>query len=498
MNERAPAIVVSLSARSADAAAEEARVARRAGADLAEVRVDRWPEEEVAGIDRLFPSSVPLLATYRSSAEGGSGSSDSASRRTILLRLAALPFRWIDLEYDRDLALLPELPPAARLGRIVSSHPSGGSPEEWARRLRSLASVDAVGKLVVRASVREVYRELLPRLPPPNEGALVVHTTGASGPILRALSRRLGFPLVFAAPPGEPVREAVEPSQIPVDRLRPFLEGDGMAPLFAVVGRPIAHSRSPALHTAWMRAAGARGLYVALEMQGDDEFLESLPDLAASGFRGLNVTHPFKSVALEGATDVAPGASACAAANCLTFREGRIEGENTDLVAILRRLEELRSSKRWTDRRLTVVGAGGAARATLEAAVTLGSEAAIVARRAEAARDLAREFGVTALEPGERRAASLVIQATPVGRSGAGPLAVPLAPLLDRGSHVLDWVYAPAEPSLQRTAEAAGATYEDGWRLLVYQAAASYAIWWGREPAEEALRAALREGGCAG
>jgi shikimate dehydrogenase len=497
MSERPPAIVVSLSARSTGAAADEILAARRAGADLAEVRVDRWPAEEVARIDRLFPSQLPLLATYRSSAEGGSGASEPAERRTILLRLAALPFRWIDLEYDRDLPLLPELPPAARLGRIVSSHASERSATDWDRRLQALAGVDAVGKLVVPASVRELYRELLPRLPPPEEGALVVHTTGASGPILRALSRRLGFPFVFAAPPGEATRDAVEPSQIPVDCLRPFLDADGMPPLFAVVGRPVARSRSPGLHAAWMRTAGARGLYVALEMGGEDEFLESLPDLASSGFRGVNVTHPFKSAALEAATDVAPGAAACAAANCLTFREGRVEGENTDLVAILRRLEELRALGRWTDRSLTVVGAGGAARATLEAAVTLDAEIAVVARRTEVARALGRDFGATVLEPGEARSASLVVQATPAGHPEAGPLAVPLAPLLRRGSHLLDWVYATEDPGVARAAEVAGATYEDGWRLLVYQAAASYAIWWGREPGEESLRAALREGGCA-
>ncbi len=495
--DRVPAIVVSLPARTAEAARHEIGEARRAGADLAEIRLDRWDPSELERVDALFPSDVPLLATYRSTAEGGGGANDAASRRKVLLRLAGLPFRWIDLEFERDLGLLPELPPPERLGRIVSSHSSEASPERWGRRLHELAALDAVGKMVVRATVRELFRDLLPRFPPPEEGLLVVHTVGPSGPLLRAYARRLGFPFVYAAPAGSAPRDAVEPSQVPVDRLAPFLNAAEPAPLFAVVGHPVVHSKSPELHTRWMRAAGVAGLYILLDFQDETEFVECLPDLSANGFLGLNVTHPFKVAALEAAHEVAPGAARCGASNCLTIRRERIEAENTDLVAALRRLQELREDGHWTDDTLTVVGAGGAARASLAAAAELSARASVVARRADAARALAREFGVPALEPGEEHRAGLVVHATDAGRSGAGALSVPLAPLLRRGAHLLDWVYAPDDPSVRAEAVRAGTTYEDGWRLLVYQAAASYALWWGKEPEPRALGETLVEGGCA-
>jgi len=145
-----------------------------------------------------------------------------------------------------------------------------------------------------------------------------------------------------------------------------------------------------------------------------------------------------------------------------------------------------------------VLGAGGAARATLAAARELGASATVFARRPSAAEALAKEFGAAAGAPGEGAPAGLVVHATNVGREPGSSLEVPIAPWLGRLSHLLDWVYAPNEPVVRRAAERAGASYEDGWRLLVYQAAASYEIWWGRPPAEASVVRSVEEGPCAG
>jgi shikimate dehydrogenase len=498
MTGRIPLIVTTLPARSVEEARAQIAVAKAAGSDVAEVRLDRWAESELSHLGRLFPSTLPLLATYRSRTEGGLGSAESPDRSRLLLQIAALPFRWIDLEYDRDLPILPSLPPPEKLGRILSVHLADAPPAEWARRIAQLTdAASGVGKLVVRASVLDTFRELIPRLPSPEEAAQVVHTVGPSGPLLRVLSRRLGFPMVYACLPEGSGPEAIEPSQVPVDRLGPFLAAEGVPPLFAVAGRPVGHSQSPSLHTRWMRAEGRSGIYVPLEFGSDEEFVQSLPLLASSGFRGLNVTHPFKSVAFEAATISGKGAEACRATNCLTFRDGAIEGENTDLVAILRRLAELRETGRWDGRTLGVVGAGGSARATLAAARTLSADAVVYARRVESARALAEEFSATLGSVDDPRPLPLVVQATNVGRQGSGSLEVPLGRLLAVGSHVIDWVYDASDPVVRRTAEAAGASYEDGWRLLVYQAAESYALWWGNDPEPASFASALSEGGCA-
>jgi shikimate dehydrogenase len=489
-----PAIVVSLPGRSVAEVVPQIAEARSAGADLAEVRVDRWSLEARSHLSELFPSPIPLLATLRSAAEGGSGPDDPVERTKVLTGLSELPFRWIDLEHGRDEPLAARLPPVERLGRIVSCHLAASRAEEWPRRWLELSGVDGVGKLILPASVPLALGEILPRLEAQRTDPVVVHTIGPSGPLLRALSRRVGSPFVFAALPEVDGRSVVEPSQIPVDRLRPYLEADGEPPLFAVGGRPIAHSRSPALHSAWMRAEGRVGLYLPLEFASDDEFLASIPLLAANGFRGLNVTHPFKGAALEAATDAAPSARTCGAANCLSFEDGEVRAENTDLAAILRRLGELRDDGSWDGQTLSVLGAGGAARATLAAARILSARVTVYARQADAAQTLAQEFGARAASEETLEPASLAVHATPVGRAGSGPLDPALGSAIEGSAHVLDWVYRPEEAGVVEAARAAGATYEDGWRLFVYQAAASYAIWWGEEPAPDQVNRAIAEG----
>jgi len=496
MSDRSPLVIVTLPGRSVTELREGVAVARNAGADAAEVRLDRLGPDETDRLGELFPSPLPLIATLRSRAEGGEGPDDAPSRAERLERAWRLPFRWVDLEYDRDRGLFSRI--SSRGGSIVSTHLSEGSDSaDIARRVRQSPPEGSIRKIVVAASISALFSRVLPAIPPPGELPLAVATTGASAPLLRAWSRRIGSPIVFAAPPQAPPGASgpppVEPGQIPVDRLRWFLDAEGDAPLFGIAGHPVGHSASPYLHARWMRAERRRGLYVPLDFSSDEEFVDALKSLADRGFRGLNVTHPFKATAFAAASRVGRAAEACGVANCLTFRGGEVEAENTDLAAILGRLEELREAGTWNGRTLTVLGAGGAARATLAAGRTLGAETHLVARRAESQRALAEAFGAADGPPDRPGSRDLVVHATDVGREGAEPLELPLRPLLGPSAHVVDWVYRPDDPVIGATARAAGSTYEDGWRLLVYQAAASFALWWDAAPSDDEVAAAIRE-----
>jgi shikimate dehydrogenase len=235
------------------------------------------------------------------------------------------------------------------------------------------------------------------------------------------------------------------------------------------------------------------GLFIALDFEDEREFTDCLPSLIEGGFRGLSVTHPFKEAAFEVADRAGPGAVACGVANTLSFDPEGIVAENTDLVAILRRLDELRSSGRWDGSSLGVIGAGGAARATLAAARSLGVEAFVWARRPGTAERLAQEFGARAVEDPKRTRPALVVHATTIGRAEAGPPTPPDLGWIRPGVHTVDWVYAVEDPVVRMAAVRAGTTYEDGSRLLVYQAAASYGLWWGEEPTPEEVSAAFEE-----
>jgi len=491
-----PELVVSLPACTVQDARRQTDEARAAGADLAEIRLDRWPPNERARVAELFPSSLPLVATLRSRAEGGEGPDDPAAREEILSALSREPFAFVDLEAARDRHL--EAPVGARGRRIVrSSHlPDGASDREVDVRLREGTPPRGVLKVVLPASFSRAVRELLPRIEGADVPRPVLLTTGPSGSLWRAWAGRLGVPWVYASLPEEFSAGSVEPSQIPVDRLATFL-AEPDAPIFAVLGHPVAHSRSPAIHHGWMRRVGHAGLYVALDIASSDEFRLAIEVLPTRGIRGLNVTHPWKRLAYDCAGWRSADALATGVANTLTFREGRVEADNTDLGAVRRRLEDLKETGRWDGTDLTILGGGGAARATLAAAQQLGSKATVLTRRPSESEVLASEFEALAGDPLHPEPAQLVVHATDVGRTASGPLELPLRPLLSSRSYLLDWVYAPALPTLSEVAREAGASYEDGSRLLVYQAAASYQRWWGEPPDAGSVEETLREVGCA-
>lgn len=488
-----PAIVVTLPARTAAEAETQIREAKQGGADIAEVRIDRLAPGEMERLDRLFPSPLPLMATLRSRSEGGEGPDEGNLREPVLRELSRKPFRWIDVESARDLPAAEALHRPGVRELVVSTHyPGSVSPRAWAEELRRTVPSGALRKVVAYSNVGQLLQELLPALPPPSECASVAMTTGPSGPLLRAWAKRFALPLVYAALPerSEPrPKDAVEPSQIPVDRLRRFFEAGDAAPLFAIVGHPVSHSRSPSLHARFMERRGQAGLYVALDFGSEEEFVDSLPSLVEGGFRGLNITHPFKEVAFELADEVGSGAAACGVANLLTFAPDGTEAENTDLAAVLRRMEELRSSGSWDGEQVGVIGAGGAARATLAAARTLGVPAVVWARKREEAEKLSHVFSAEPAQDPSAFRPSLVVHATTVGRDRPGVATPPDLSWIRPGTHVLDWVYDAEDPILRSTAERAGATYEDGSRLVVYQAAESYSLWWGSEPSPDELSA---------
>ena len=490
-SEARPWVVATLPGRSAASARRQAALAATAGADIAEIRFDRWSPEERTRSGELFPSPLPLMATLRSRSEGGEGPDEAGARARWISEIRQLPFDWIDLEADRDLTGQRPEPPALG-GWIVSAHLDGrATADAIHRRLARALPPASVAKLVVPASVRFVVEELVPHLPPAGGGRRIVMTTGSSGALLRAWSRRLGFAGVYGSLPADEAGDApVEASQVPVDRLRWFLDGPPSAPLFAILGRPVAHSRSPALHHYWMEQLGHRGLYIPIEVDSDSELAALLEPLRSGGFRGVNVTHPFKEAALGLATRAGPGARAAGCANTLTFRVDEIEAENTDLVAVLRRLEELRSGGAWNGRTLTVLGTGGAARATLAAARSLGARAEVLGRRADRVARVRAEFGVE-WEPTAADPPGLIVNATTVGRAEGGSLAFDLRSRIGPSTYLLDFVYRPDDPVLASLVSDGRGRYEDGRRLLAYAAAATYQIWWGEGPPPSLVDSAI-------
>ena len=259
----------------------------------------------------------------------------------------------------------------------------------------------------------------------------------------------------------------------------------------AVLGQPVAHSLSPAMHAAALEELGLAGewSYEAIEVSPAD-FASLVGSLPGAGFAGVNVTIPHKRAALELADAASETATAIGAANTLTFSEGRIEAENTDAPGLIAALPDSPGG-----RRALVLGAGGAARAAAWALADAGAEVAVWNRTAERAQQLARHVGVGVAEPGA--GFEVLVNATSVGlqppdRAGDDLKALHLdADSFTESQIVVDLVYADSETELAGAARAGGAAVVDGREVLVRQGAASLRIWTGEEPPLETMRRAI-------
>jgi shikimate dehydrogenase len=284
-------------------------------------------------------------------------------------------------------------------------------------------------------------------------------------------------------------------------------------PRLAVLGYPVAHSRSPAMHNAALAELGLapEWTYEAIEV-APDGFDALVRRLAGEGFAGVNVTVPHKLAALAAADEAGDAAREIGAANTLTFRGDTIVADNTDATGILDALPESPAGKR-----ALVMGAGGSARAAVWGLRQAGAEVHVWNRTAEKAEALAREFSVHSaqfsdLEPGEPRTENwdLILNATTVGLEtanaptppGGQPLretglpglkALPIdADAIHADEVVVDLVYGTRETELIAVARAAAATTVDGLEVLVRQGAASLRIWTGGEPPLDVMRDAAR------
>jgi shikimate dehydrogenase len=269
-----------------------------------------------------------------------------------------------------------------------------------------------------------------------------------------------------------------------------------------VIGDPVSHSLSPLLHNAAFDALGLDWVSVAFPVAAGRAG-EALAGMRAFGVRGLSVTMPHKQAAATGVDECTPVASRLGVVNCITLTEGRLVGDSTDGAGFLAALER-GAGFEPSEHRCVVVGAGGAARAVVLALADAGAAEVVVVNRspahAEEAAALAGPAGRVGSEA-DIAGADLVVQATPVGMTGAGPggsgrASTPFDPdCLRAGQLVADLVYYPAVTPLMAAATVRGADTLGGLGMLVHQAALAIERWTGQPAPVAAMWEAARLGG---
>lgn len=273
------------------------------------------------------------------------------------------------------------------------------------------------------------------------------------------------------------------------------------APRYAVLGNPVAHSRSPFIHESFARQCGLPMRYERV-LSPLEAFEPTVRTFVAEGGRGANITMPFKFQALAMAARRSERAALAGAANVLKFDDAA-EGwfaDNTDGTGLVRDIE-LGAGVALAGRRVLLLGAGGAGAGALGPLVEAGPAKVVVANRSldKASALIERHAGWAARHGTTLRAASLaaagadfdiVVNATSTSVQGA---AVPVSPrVLAPGALALDMMYGPAADPFLRWAREAGATARDGLGMLVEQAAEAFFVFRGVMPKAAPVLAALR------
>ncbi|WIF33201.1 shikimate dehydrogenase [Lentibacter algarum] len=271
-------------------------------------------------------------------------------------------------------------------------------------------------------------------------------------------------------------------------------------PLAGVIGSPIAHSKSPALHTHWLKTLGIAGHYIPIDVAQEDleHIVKTLPKM---GFVGVNVTVPYKEKVMDFADLVTDRAALIGSANTLIFRkDGKIHADNTDSYGFIQNLRQ--KAPDWDPKAgpAAILGAGGAARAVIAALVEVGVPEILISNRTKArAENLKTDFGkrlrvVDWVQAGNMlEEVATVINTTSLGMVGKPPLRVPLDGL-QKGTLVTDLVYAPLMTHLLNEANEAGCVTVDGLGMLLHQAVPAFERWFGVRPqvTDETRAAVLR------
>jgi len=269
-------------------------------------------------------------------------------------------------------------------------------------------------------------------------------------------------------------------------------------PLAGVIGSPIAHSRSPALHGYWLQRYGLKGFYIPMDVAQAD-LAQVLRTLPLMGFVGLNVTIPHKETVLALADIVTDRAALIGAANTLIFRkDGSIHADNTDGAGFIANLRQ--NAPHWQPQAgpAAVFGAGGAARAVIAALIEVGvPEIRLANRTRTRAEALHADFGAKVVVHDWVQAGNMlegvatVVNTTALGMVGKPDFRVPLDALGPQAL-VTDTVYTPLKTALLIEAEERGCTVVDGLGMLLHQAAPGFERWFGHRPeVDEATRQAV-------
>ncbi len=476
------------------------RRAAEAGADMVECRLDYLaaaPDENALQI-LLSDRPLPVIVTNRPTRQGGRFAGDESARLNVLATAARLGADYIDVELD----VPPSRGPKGRT--ILSHHDFTGRPAGLDKIVAELnASKADVCKITFSANGPEDALAALAVLRNATKPTLAL-AMGEAGLASRILAGKFGAFGTFAAL-GRGEESA--PGQLTVEQMKGLYRWDSVGPateVYGVIGCPVAHSMSPAIHNSAFTAEGMNAVYVPLRIEPGKEnfnrFMDAVADAPWADFRGFSVTIPHKENAFArvGAENTDDLSRRIGAINTIAIAgDGSLSGTNTDYAAAIDALCAAMEIDRDALAGLSaaIIGAGGVARAIVAALRYYRADVTIYNRTFSRAEKLADEFDAKAqpLDKVPQITSEIIVNCTSIGmHPGVDESPLPVD-VLSRVKVVFDTIYNPVQTRLLREASNAGCVCVSGMEMFINQAVAQFEFWTSRPAPREIMRQVVLE-----
>ena len=442
------------------------------GADCVEVRLDYLDDPREAASVQWRDLPVPVIATCRGRERGGQFDGSIGQEIGILERAAGNGAGFVDIDYRSAV-------PIAGAEVIASCHDFDGTPDDVADVLARVCDAPGtVAKIATTVRSWTDNRRLMDLLARPWPKPVIVVGMGPTGEMTRVVGPGRGSALTFASS-GTPSA----PGQLGLDELVDTFRVRSIGPdtgLVGIVGNPVGHSRSPALHNRAFRDAGLDLVYLRFPVEDVGDFFANAEPL---GIVGFSVTIPHKVEIMRYLDGMSREAASVGAVNTVYRKDGKWMGDNTDVHGIRMALKGVETG----GARVVVLGSGGAARAAV-AALDNAASITLLSRTRDAGRlEWSRPIDVDRIENYGRYQPDILINATPVGMwpdVDRIPVEGPL-----RARVVFDMVYNPVRTRLLEQAGAEGSVTIPGTAMFLAQAARQFEIWTGCPSETDAFRA---------
>ena len=469
-------------------------------ADIIELRIDYIKNVDLKRL--LERRTKPLIVTNRPVREGGKFDGSEEDRIALLKLAIRLQADYVDIEHDSIQHLCGDTEhrvPTSTTKIIVSYHNFCKTRDNLTDIYNRLSQSGAdIVKIVTHAnSITDNVR--IYRLLQQSQMPLISFCMGELGIISRILYKRFGSYLTFAS-----LRTGKEsaPGQISIHEFLNTYQArkqDKHSAIYGLIGNPVSHSISPIIHNTLFKELNINGIYVPFKVDNIGDFIREFRVLDVKGY---SVTIPHKESVINHLDAIDPIAKKIGAVNTIVNKDGQLVGFNTDCEAAIKVLEGVnqvcnRGERSFTltkdmdlrGKKVTLIGAGGVARAIAFGLKDRQVQLTIINRNYERAQSLARDVGCLVRKFDEPQAldTDILINATPVGMFPN----INETPIdknkLKPSMIVFDTIYNPIETKLLCDAKALGCKTVSGLSMFIHQAAAQFKLWTGQMPSVEMI-----------